>query len=115
MTDPASGIRELSFSRPELTAAAVQELDHALRSDGAAGPVAIDCSALISVTPEGLSALLELGRQAGGLRQLALNQLSRGLTLTAVQAGLSEHFLIYATQAACLHAFSRVEPVSCAR
>lgn len=114
MTSPVSGIRQLSFSGPTLTVTAVLDLERALRAEGDACPVAIDCSALVRVTPAGLCALLELGRNSAGLRELALNQLSRALMLTAVQAGLSERFTIYATQAACLQAFARAEPVSCA-
>jgi anti-anti-sigma regulatory factor len=115
MTDPACGIRQLSLPGPLLTAAAVLDVERALRAERDGRPVAIDCSALVGVTPAGLSALLELGRSAAGLRTLALTQLSRGVTLTAVQAGLGERFTIYATQAACLRAFARAEAESCER
>lgn len=114
MTEPVSGFRQLSFPGPILTATAVLDLERALRAERDGRPVAIDCAALVGVTPAGLCALLELGRHAAGLRELSLNQLSRGLMLTAVQSGLCERFTIYATHAACLSAFARAEPVPCA-
>ena len=113
MPDPAAGIRVLSFSDPVLTSAAVSEVERALRSADAprdARPVILDCQTVTRVTAAGLSALLELGRSAGGLQTLALTRLSRTLTLAAVQAGLAERFVIYATPEACLHELSRAEP-----
>ena len=122
---PESGIRSslahgttrfgvLVFSDPVLSSSAVQSIESALREAHDLLPVAIDCQQLRAVTAAGLSALLELGRAATGMRELALTQLSRALTLVAVEAGLSERFSIYATTEACLRSFERVEASSCA-
>ncbi len=74
----------------------------------------IDCSRLVTLTPAGLTALLELGRSTGEAARLALAGLSRPLTLAAVQAGLAAHFAIYANAAAFAHASRRAENSPCA-
>ena len=104
----------LAFSDPVLSAAAVRSIESALREAHDLHPVVIECQQLTSVTAAGLSALLELGRHAGGMRELALTQLSRPLTKVAVESGLGERFSIYATTEACLRSMERVEASSCA-
>jgi anti-anti-sigma regulatory factor len=104
----------LSFSDPVLSASAVRSIESALREAHDLRPVAIDCQQLTTVTAAGLSALLELGRSATGMRELALTQLSRALTRVAVESGLSERFSIYATTEACVRSFERLEASSCA-
>ena len=111
---PVPRFEVLAFSEPVLSASAVQNIESALRELRDLQPVAIDCQQLQQVTAAGLSALLELGRSTTGMRELALTQLSRALTLVAVQAGLSERFSIYATTEACLRSFERAETSSCA-
>lgn len=105
---------QLAFVDTVLSAAAVQQIEQALRAVRNREPVAIDCQRLRSVSASGLSALLELGRSNGGLRELALTALSRELTLVAIEAGLSERFSIYATSEAWLRAIERREASSCA-
>jgi anti-anti-sigma regulatory factor len=112
MTD--SGMRVLAFSDAVLTSASVHVLEAALREVRDALPVALDCQQLREVTAAGLSALLELGRHSTGHRELALTQLTRALTLVAIESGLSERFSIYATTEACLRSFERAEAASCA-
>jgi len=108
------GFTLLAFPERVLSASAVQNIESALREVHDLRPVAIDCRELGEVTAAGLSALLELGRSATGMRELALTQLSRALTLVAVECGLSERFSIYATTEACLHSFARaVEAGGC--
>ncbi|MEY4514962.1 MAG: hypothetical protein RLZZ450_7084 [Pseudomonadota bacterium] len=104
----------LAFTEPVLTSAAVQHIEHALRAQRNALPVAIDCRPLVAVTAAGLSALLELGRSSGGLRELSLTELSRELTRVAIEAGLSERFSIYATTAAWQRSVERREVGPCA-
>jgi anti-anti-sigma regulatory factor len=111
---PDSGTRVLSFSGSRLTASAVQRLEQTMRGERDNCPLVLDCAGLDEVTPAGLAALLELGRNATGLREIALAQLSRPLTRAAIEAGLSERFSIYATVAACTRSSSGQEPSPCA-
>jgi anti-anti-sigma regulatory factor len=110
----AARVHVLALSDPVLSSSAVQRIESALRDAHDLLPVAIDCQRLSTVTAAGLSALLELGRSASGMRELALTQLSRALTLVAVESGLSERFSIYATTEACVRSFERPEASSCA-
>lgn len=105
----------LAFVDPVLSAEAVQRIERLLREVHNTEPVAIDCEQLREVTAAGLSALLELGRSSGGIRELALTTLSRALTLCAIEAGLSERFSIYASSAAWQRATEQPrEPSPCA-
>lgn len=104
----------LAFVDTVLSAVAVQRIEQALRELRNREPVAIDCQRLRTVSASGLSALLELGRSNGGLRELALTTLSRELTLVAIEAGLSERFSIYATSAAWSKALERRAVSPCA-
>ncbi|MDB4977021.1 MAG: hypothetical protein JWN48_5362 [Myxococcaceae bacterium] len=115
MPDLASGVRSLAFSEPVLTSEAVEQIDTVLRAERDPRPVLIDCQALTSVTAPGLAALLELGRSASGLRELALTQLTRPVLLAAIQAGLAERYAIYATNQACLIDLSPAETAPCER
>jgi anti-anti-sigma regulatory factor len=114
MPDLDAGVRVLCFSEPLLTAHAVARIAEALRDEQepaahastarerGLSPVVLDCAALAEVSAAGLSALLELGRSNIGMRELALSGLTRALTLTAVQAGLSERFTLYTTREAAV-------------
>jgi anti-anti-sigma regulatory factor len=113
-TSATARLHVLAFSEPVLSSSAVLRIESALREAHDLLPVAIDCQQLTTVTAAGLSALLELGRSSTGMRELALTQLSRALTLVAVESGLSERFSIYATTEACLRSFERIEASSCA-
>ncbi len=115
MTDLDSGVRVLSFADPLLSPAALARLAPALSGERDGCAIVIDCSALSTVTPAGLTALLELGRTTAAPGALALAGLSRALTLAAVQAGLAEHFAIYANVAAFTRARERDETSPCAR
>jgi hypothetical protein len=114
MPDSDAGIRVLRFSNSILSAGAVESIDRSIRELGDARPLVLDCALLTEVTPAGLAALLELGRNATGFREIGLAQLSRPLTLAAIEAGLSERFSIFATTAACVRSFERAESPSCA-
>lgn len=109
-----SVIRVLSFPGPLLSAEAVAAIEGALREQPDAAPVVLDCQHLTEVSASGLSALLELGRSASGMRELGLTQLSRALTLMAIQAGLAERFSIFATNEACMRSFAAAGSASCA-
>ncbi|MDB4987818.1 MAG: hypothetical protein JWN04_2996, partial [Myxococcaceae bacterium] len=108
-----SGIRALAFSTPLLTRDAVAELERTLRAERDARPALLDCHALTEVDAAGLAALLELGRAASGLRELALTRLSRTLLLAAIQAGLAERFAIYLTNEAGMRSLSSHETAPC--
>jgi hypothetical protein len=61
------------------------------------------------LTPQGLSALLELGARLSGVWQVALAALPRPFVREAVEVGLSERFAIYATVEAAQRALSERE------
>jgi len=99
MADSEASIRVVCLRSGLLTARALHELsaELTLASDPPSA-ILIDCSALERASPDGLAALLALGRRGAG--KLALAGLSRSLLRTAVQARLARYFSIYSSQAA---------------
>jgi anti-anti-sigma regulatory factor len=88
--------RVFSVSEKELSSARVAQLATELRATEGAAPVVLDLRAVQAVEPQAVAALIELGRSQSGLRDVTLSGLSRGLTLAAVQAGLTERFSVQA-------------------
>lgn len=91
--------RVFAVSETHLSVALVARLSRDLRALQGDAPVELDLRAVHSLEPDGLAALIELGRSQGGVRELALTGLSRALTLLAVQAGLAERFTVHARAA----------------
>jgi anti-anti-sigma regulatory factor len=88
--------RVFAVSETLLSSALVARLANDLRAAEGTAAIVLDFSAVQAVEPNGLAALIELGRSQGGVRDVALSGLSRALTLGAVQAGLAERFTVQA-------------------
>ena len=111
MSDLDSGVQTVLLEGALLTAQLAAKLTQDLQNTHTERvAVVIDCQQLTAVTPDGLSALRELGihsMEAHTGRPLALAGLSRPLTRVAIEVGLAECFAIYASVAAFARAQAR--------
>lgn len=115
MPDLDSGVQTVVLEGPRLTAQLVAKLTQDLQATHIGAPRVVDCCQLSSVTPAGLSALLELGAQlhkgpeAPLAQGVALAGLSRALLQVALDVGLAAHFEIYESVEAFTRAKARAE------
>lgn len=90
-----------------LDAALVERLNGGIRALGTSSPrIVVDCSRVEALTPQGLSALIELGARTAGIVQVALAAPGKALLRGAVEVGLAERFAIYASVEAATRALS---------
>jgi hypothetical protein len=88
----------IALDGSELSADTVARLGADIREQGPnASCIVIDCSKVEVCTPDGLSALLELGARVTGMWRVVLAALGRPFLRHAIDVGLAERFAIYAS------------------
>lgn len=101
MIDSSLDVHVLTPSKSALDLSCVTSLQAQIEAALTAGPrvIAIDLSKIVSQTPQGLAALVELGVKHPTAK-LVLCGLPRALMACAIDLGMAEIFPIYASTAA---------------
>lgn len=100
----------LNMDGDELDGSLVERLHREVTEHGTKTPrMVVDCSRITKLTPQGLSALLELGGRVSGMWQVALAALPRPFLRQAIEVGLAERFPIYTSVEAAERALADSE------
>jgi hypothetical protein len=101
MSHPSLDLYVLTPSQSVLDLACIVSLQAQIEAaqTGGASMIAIDLSKIISQTPQGLAALVELGMKTP-TAPLVICGLPRALMVCAIDLGMAELFPIYANAAA---------------